>query len=127
MSVEELLKPRYKVIADYPMRAYNIGDIITLQEPFKPIAYGAADCNNAGYLDKYPHLFKPLAWYEEREIDDLPIYLKSKNTGAVTKIEQYHQIGKMLYVIYITGHQFIMPEYFLPATSTDYQNYQSKK
>jgi len=28
-TVEELMKPRYKVIADYPLSPYKVGDIIT--------------------------------------------------------------------------------------------------
>ena len=55
MTTEELLTPRYIIIADYPNNFFGkVGDIIT------PSSF---ECEADFYdweLDKYPHLFKEL-------------------------------------------------------------------
>lgn len=63
MTTEELLKPRYKVIADYPHSWFTIGEII--QDNFVSLS-----------LKLYPNIFKELKWWEKREVEDLPKYLK---------------------------------------------------
>ena len=74
-QVEKLLQPRYKLIADYPS---NIDDIGTVYE---------IDLSDGHGIDfemtckKYPNLFRELEWWEEREIEDMPMYLKQ--TGMV--------------------------------------------
>ena len=74
MTVEELLIPRYKVTADYPGMddSYEIGEVL------KP-AY-------TGIVDAYPHLFRKLNWWEERNVEDMPEYVKIINGGQVGKI-----------------------------------------
>lgn len=83
MSTEELLRPRYKVIAQYPFSPHPIGHIIKT-------AFGNK------YFDQYPHLFKKLEWYEERNIDEMPEYVKvvhegcAKDTGLYCKVHKWH-------------------------------------
>ena len=66
MKPEELLKPRYKVIADYPHSGLTVGEIIsgihaeTLQD----------------HYNEYPHLFKRLEWFEERTLEEMPQYVR---------------------------------------------------
>lgn len=73
MTVEDLLKPRYKVIADFPMSICKVGEILEPQGKYFPVIEG-------GYWNieiyKYPHLFKKLEWWEEREESDMPEYVK---------------------------------------------------
>jgi hypothetical protein len=84
LSVEELLKPRYKVIAKWPsMRDFSLNQIVVLNEPFSPqyMKYVVEDCSGkreyiTKYFDDYPHLFEKLNWYEEIEFRDLPKYIK---------------------------------------------------
>lgn len=74
MTAEELLKPRFEIIAGFPKLAYNIGIILT------PIKEGSNyyDCIEApfgeiiGFPEKYPHLFKKLNWWEHRKVEDMP-------------------------------------------------------
>lgn len=87
MSTEELLKPRYKVIADYPTytgesRKYSHkkGDVIvfdTLDEVYlwKEQESDGTQCSK-DHFDKYPAIFKKLEWWEERADEDMPEYVK---------------------------------------------------
>ena len=74
MRPEELMKPRYKVIADYPGSGRSVGDIITdthaEQKPYEWLKENA---------EKYPHLFKKLQWWHLREESQLPKYVGFKN------------------------------------------------
>lgn len=87
-QVEELLKPRYKVIADYPYAAYKVGDIINTYESAMAIALNCEkeDCKIC--LKDYPQLFKKLEWFERRQAPELPDYLKDEH-GEVWKVYQY--------------------------------------
>ena len=65
MTKEELLIPRYLIIADYPNNFFGkIGDIIT------PSSFESEDDFYDWELDKYPHLFKELHWTEHRDPND---------------------------------------------------------
>src|SRR5678815_6192710 len=72
MSNEELLKPRYKVIADMPLLRFKIGDIHNAH--FIPI--NIWDKETYVRLDIYPHLFRKLEWWEERQPEEVPAYIK---------------------------------------------------
>lgn len=63
MTREELMKPRFEVIGDYPGLSYNVGDII---EILIDDSYGIID------MGIYPHLFRKLNWWELRKIEDMP-------------------------------------------------------
>ncbi len=80
MSNEDLLNPRYKVIADYPRSEHyenvKVGEVIDAWKPNKVIQRNFTD-----FYDKFPHLFQKLEWWEERKIEDMPMYLKQ--TGMV--------------------------------------------
>jgi hypothetical protein len=72
LSVEELLKPRYKVIAEMPVLAFRIGEIYNAD--FIPIKVNNQQIYTR--LDIYPHLFKRLEWWEERTVEEMPKYIK---------------------------------------------------
>lgn len=73
MTIEKLTEARFKVIADWPGCTYVIGDILT------PII------TQIGNLNKYPHLFRRLYWYEERNLEELPKYIKMRDTVYLVK------------------------------------------
>lgn len=87
MKAKELLKPRYKVIADYPNSEHEIGEIIVLnenrqvtKEPFarllqEPIIFLESDIDKS-----FPHIFKKLEWWEEREEKDMPSKITHKES-----------------------------------------------
>jgi hypothetical protein len=81
MTKEELLSPRYKVTAKHSPfnaeldRLYPIGFIIEANK----------NLEGATFLTKtildYPHIFKPLNWYQDRNIAEMPVYLKAIRTS----------------------------------------------
>src|SRR5690242_18379510 len=86
LSVEELMKPRYKVIALWPGSSKNI--IIT--DIFMKVTDGYKSKIGVWLLDEsvesYPHLFSKLQWWEERGVNEVPQYVKSKHRGEVFKV-----------------------------------------
>ncbi len=114
MKKIDLLTPRFKVIADYPNSFFDIGEIT--ENEFTLID-----------LEKYPHLFKKLGWWEDREIEELPQYLKSEN--QVFKVSNYfYRIHKLLFSSYDDKYDQEFDDYFLfndyePSTEEEYNEY----
>lgn len=72
MTREELLRPRYKVIADYPKSLFFIGDVVNAGGNRKDLIY----CDENGpRMSQYPHLFREMHWSENRKPDDIPEYV----------------------------------------------------
>lgn len=126
LSTEELLKPRYKVIADYPNSDYHTGEILDRDWGF-------------GFKHKisdYPHLFKRLFWWQEREENDMPEYVKIGDCMDEVEYEvikvggycEYHfHEGDFFGIKYKNGGGYITTD-LLPATREEYEQYhQSKK
>jgi len=63
MTAKELMQPRFEVIAEYPNCIFKKGDIL------ERIA-------EVEELEKYPHLFRKLNWWEFRKIEDMPKKLR---------------------------------------------------
>jgi len=63
LSTIELMIPRFKVISDFPGNFIPVGSIIT-------------DESMADYYRKYPSNFEELSWYDDRDKEDYPPYLK---------------------------------------------------
>ena len=79
LSKEELLIPRYKMIADFPWSSrdnHNVGDIFT-DDGKSPVMNQENTPIRAIDWQRFPHLFKELQWWEERKIEDLPEYIKA--------------------------------------------------
>lgn len=88
MNTEELLKPRRKLIADYPDNEMPVGTILT---NYSPMMWGNKVFEfNASFdwFDKYPHLFQKLEWWQERTKDELPDFIKFPN-GKIEPISNY--------------------------------------
>jgi len=82
MKSSELLSPRFEVIGEYPKCEFLNGQILCR------IKYATNDCyhvdENApvggldlSELEKYPHLFRKMNWWEKRKIEDMPSRLVS--------------------------------------------------
>lgn len=118
MSTEELLQPRFKVIANFPGSWFDIGEI--------------TKNNFASFdLEDYPNIFKKLKWWEERNIKDLPEYLKQEKDGKI------YNIYKVLDYVKRLNHSELTFDYdwggtilydsitlpdLLPATKEEYEN-----
>lgn len=127
MTTEELLKPRYKVIAGYPNSEFEVGEIFPDCEP--DLAEGFKDFT-IKEMAKYPHLFRRMGWWAERtdkEIKSIQYLklVKGENAGQVGKVDKWK--GDPLYAI--VGRFVWQLEYgaFEPATETEYNNYLNSK
>jgi hypothetical protein len=66
MTNEELMLPRFNVIADYPNSSFDIGDILEQDEKHKTNYWVKLQLYTSRYPDKYPNIFRKLEWWEER-------------------------------------------------------------
>ncbi|AZA82194.1 hypothetical protein C1637_09810 [Chryseobacterium lactis] len=72
MNKQQLLNPRFKVINTYPGCEWEIDEILDRD-------WGLDGNDEDGFkhiVSDFPHLFKPLKWFEERKADDFPIYVE---------------------------------------------------
>lgn len=134
MTNEEFLIPRFRVIADYPGNTLSVGKII---------AGTLAPKELADWMEKYPHLFRKLEWYEGRKEEDMPTYIKiDPEWKPETKKDQKH-IGKVMKPFLIIpmndlSHYFLSQKEVddnnmhnlticLPATEEEYLEYTKNK
>jgi hypothetical protein len=118
MKIEELLQPRFKVIANFPDSTRNIGDIIYVDN--KKEKYWSD--NYEKWLSSFPHLFKKLEWYEDRKIEDLPEYLKDKN--EIYKVYKYDLSYSMFSVKVYEKSGYILTLFLYnvsPSTKEEYE------
>lgn len=100
LTKEQLLIPRYKVIATWPgMEAepFRLNQIVTLSAHICdegleyihiPINHMPGSYMRQGFFDKFPHLFQSSPWWSDREISDLPEYVK-RSDGSVVRVLHY--------------------------------------
>lgn len=143
MTPEELLLPRYEFIADYPFNIhFKIGDIIVLDaedecgkyakvhsfhstENYKHVATFYED-----FLQRYPHIFKPLPWWAGRKHEDMPGYVKRSKSGNARRVERWEGVndnGVPLFEFSFRGttQRGVINEW-LPATKEEYQKQEQK-
>lgn len=117
MTVEELMKPRYKVIAPYPsMKAegLNVGDIIVC----KDFDNDFSEKYWCEMNDAYPHLFRKLEWWEFRSDQNIPKYIKFNDISCFYPVER---VCKGVDAPF-NGFGFTYNQ-FLPATEQEYNDY----
>lgn len=129
MTAEQLLKKRYKVIADWPKNDdCNVGDILELSAEYggeQLYRFGEAQSLwSVSDFKQYPHLFKELQWWEDRKPEDMP--------GYVTWSHGHSSFGKIEKASYVFGDgtprvNGLNIDCFLPATESDWENYNKFK
>ena len=134
MTPEELMKPRYKVIADYPDNKNKIGDII----PMKHAGTAAACDLVCGWYDRFPSIYKRLEWWEERSPEDMPEYIKVMSKGMLCNavVGGVYKVHKHFSSSYgepnkkgtqIFGDDYLSYSRTVPATETEYNEYLKQK
>jgi hypothetical protein len=126
MTTEELMKERYKVIANYPGCKFKVGDILTYvreiaqtYDLWRNEATGV-EITYSGF-GAYPHLFEPLPWWKERKAEDMPRYLKDTRDGEVVSAIQY---GNSQVLVMARVFQCrIELRYLIPCDEADYNAY----
>lgn len=162
MTTEELMRHRYKVIADYPFRDhFLLGEIIELNEfdgrnhlskdmqewfVIKPKLNGTGSPMSwyeSGF-NKYPHIFKKLEWWEEREEKDMPGYLRCTCNdfikfvkGQIISVEKHKSNTFNQYVPWLfvskekQSHETVTNCFnykdFEPSTREEYEQYLQSK
>lgn len=123
MTPEELLTPRFKVIANYPNSPFKIGDIL-IQKINKPNTFLVEGRTyNDRYPDNYPAIFREMNWWEERDINDMPEYVKKAYKDTFYKIEKWHSHNTMCRIVDKPYSGYVQS--FIPATEEEY-NAQNK-
>src|SRR5690349_7618856 len=94
MTKEELLKPRFRVIADYPASRFEIDEVLMLDENDRWHDYDAINVDGDFHPKSYPHLFSELRWWEGRNKEDMPEYIliiKTKwyKSGHIVKVSEW--------------------------------------
>lgn len=128
MTPDQLLQPRYKVIADYPFQNYQIGQIIEGETAYLISGDGWSE---KGQLSDYTSLFTKLRWFEYRKPDEMPKYVKEISGNEVWVVEEY---GAAITSYVLLKKNFIDAEIpygdhslydLLPATETEFITYQN--
>lgn len=142
-KVEELMKPRIKVMMDYPDCEYEVGQIIQFVQ--KSTYYTGEPEWETGFIltkngeqvqscikkfEPYPDIFKPLEWWEDRKLEDMPEYIQYAGQMAY-KIERYELDERMgLYGIsakYEDCPLWLNGMPVLPITEFEYNEYLKTK
>lgn len=115
MTPEELMKPRYKIIADYPGNVQDIGCVFRSDLP--------------SYFNKFPAISQPLPWYAERKPEDMPEYVWYKfmehSTPKCMKVDKQFtsSLGEKNDKGFCTSGEFYSYSKTTPATSAEYEQY----
>lgn len=81
LSKEELLRPRYKVIANYPGTRYKIGMILKYDD-------GMQNFDTPNKFSLYPAIFEQIHWWQYRIKEDMPSFLKYPS-GNIYKVTEW--------------------------------------
>ena len=138
-TVEELMIKRVEVVGYYPRSPYNIGEILSHIDHldngsdfdlYDSIAQEDC-CIYAHEVEKYPAIFRPVPWYERREIGDMPDFVKHPDYGYVHMVRDWCGLnweGKPLYRYYQQGVLVTMSATpMLPATKQEYDSFIKKQ
>lgn len=130
-DIEQLLRPRVKVIAPWPEMGRwlaKVGDILADPGGNKTVTNQDGDAVPSFEWEAFPHLFEYLDWWEELSISDLPKYIKPNYERDFMKDDDW--VYEANWVMedsgpfhYIAAGRMIHAHNVLPATHADYINY----
>lgn len=143
LTKEQLLIPRVMCVGtepgtqNYPGSLFKTGDILYLEDSkyFYALDGGTDTCISNPKLsyhdaEKFPHLFRPMQWWEGRDKTDLPKYVKNIKSGRVFKAVwdcfKFKGVKEWSLILQQNGIP-INPDRFEPATSQEYLDYQKQK
>ena len=86
MTNEELIRPRYMVIADYPGSFLSIRQIIVANE--NGLFQIGDNFRNEVYLKQFPHIFQKVGLWEGIKESDMPKYLKFIWDGKISEVQK---------------------------------------
>jgi hypothetical protein len=135
MSIEELLKPRVKVIAPMPLMKNKVGEFLYRQEDDKGNIWFGISAGKEMHFFKledfreWSNIFHICEWWEERKESEMPEYVKDLYDQEPFKIVSKHPISKDEYLITNRPKpaHYAHIKHFLPATEEEYIQYQQNK
>lgn len=144
-KIEQLMRPRWKIVADYPHSPLPAGSLLDGNGESFCVSrthyqdFGELHSQNnympEAYLYGFPHLFRKLEWWEERAVEEMPEYVKLNpdNTSGGPEVFKVLAVKKFVDGIGICHtappdesnpfEEFVSAQYFLPATLADYLTY----
>ncbi len=118
MTNEQLMQPRYLVIADYPGSDLPVGTILwQYDNKYWTDGKGYEFYEPERTFIDYPHLFRRLEWWELRAKEDLPRYVRTKRDRVVRQVHLHLKYG-----IQATWGGYWLYENCLPSTKEEYDN-----
>lgn len=138
MTPEQLLQERLLVNDGYPDTPYKIGTILykhlhgdkfvyTLRPEFSNVNRDVIDASKA---EKWPNIFKPIKWWENRDIKNMPEYVKNNYTDGfeILKVKEWFSLTvKVRAGIRDSHHVWYPISTLTPATKEEYKNYINTK
>lgn len=124
MTPKEIMKPRWKIIAAIPFKEeddfWKVGEILDRDWGW----HGDDEDGFKYHISDYPHLFKKLEWWEGRQPEEMPLYVKWES-GKVTQVIRWNEGCDFCKVIDHT--YFVSSHFFTPATREEYEQYKQKE
>lgn len=135
MTKEQLIIPRYEVVADYPNSRFAVGDILQqapLEYCFKVGVLTTSD-TVIGIADvlAHPHLFHPLKWWEKREIGDMPEYVRINAVNHTNINNTFQKVEVWTDEAYlrasVNGGYWYSADELLPSDLAEFEAYLNRK
>jgi hypothetical protein len=130
MTTEELLKPRIKVMVDFPQWSafkHKKDDILELKG-IHFVGAGTAKSINENEVDLYPAIFRKLNWWEERKVEDMPEYVKDKWGKFYKVLIHFRGLDKEQAKCYNSRFDtMVFYENCIPSTLEEYNQYNNLK
>lgn len=129
MTIEELLKPRIKVIAPMPLMKNKVGDFLKCIIDGNGVSFGIHAVDNCIHFydieefKQWPYIFKELEWWKERKVGDMPAYLKDVISGKIYKVSEYIYSESQICSDFATIDGWNMLYDCMPATEQEYNTY----
>lgn len=132
MTKEELLLPRLITIAEDTSGNLKVGEIFGFDDEFG-IHWTSKNAFTPEEITRFPHLFRKLDWWEHRNIEDMPEYVREDSgNGYLYKVEKYTitEDGSMKMLLE-NGYNYYCNKnvmwFFQPATEQEYIEYINQK
>jgi hypothetical protein len=118
MTNEDLLKPRYKLIATYPKCQYEIGDNFIWEEKNE-------EQSSFEMFGMFPHIFKRLRWWEDRKPNEMPKFILHKD-GGVFEVFQWLLTKNGESWLADTGTEYLYISDIMPVLESEYISYENE-
>ena len=134
LTKEQLLIPRVMCVGgkegepNYPGSQFKVGQVLTQCVLYGDEVFVHEDFSKPIYSSfafKFPHLFRPMPWWEGRSIEDMPLFVKITKTGEVKMVEKYDP--EYMSVKFVEDEFYDSLMIYTPATEQEYLEYQNRK